>query len=143
MPERSFLPKVPITDVSHADTLLELAFLMAAVDGRLADEELDAFKRVVAAVRGRDATDADVGTLVERFAGHVERSEIEARVRQIAPSLPAPLREDAFRVGMGLALVDREADTHEDALMGVFFEALGLSEDRAEAIAAEVRGAFS
>jgi tellurite resistance protein len=142
MPE-AFLPKGPIAETQHADTLLELAFLMAAVDGRLADEELAAFKKVVGAVRGKNATEADVGALVERFAGHVERAEIEARVRQIAPSLPAALREDAFRVGIGLALSDRDADAHEDALMGVFFEALGLTEERAEAIASEVRKTFA
>lgn len=142
MPERTFLPKAPVTDEKHAETLLELAFLMASADGRLADEELAAFRKLIAVVRGRAPSDAEIGDLVQRFSSHVEQTAIPERVRQLAPTLPPSLREDAFRIGMGLALVDRDADDDEDALMGVLYESLGLDEARAEEIAGEIRRAF-
>ena len=53
------------------------------------------------------------------------------------------LRELTFKIAMGLALVDSDAAPDEDALMGLLFEHLGLTADRAEAVAAEVRKAFS
>jgi hypothetical protein len=125
-----------------ADLVLEIAFLMTAVDGRLADEELPAYREVAAWVRGKVVSDDDFGGLLERFSGNIETGDIESRVRAIAPALPAELREVTFKIAMGLALVDQDASPEEDALVGILFEGLGLSEPRADALAAEVRSAF-
>jgi hypothetical protein len=116
---------------------------MTAVDGRLADEELPAYREVAAWIGGKVVSDDELGGLLERFSGNIEKGEIEARVRTIAPAVPAELREVTFKIAIALALVDQDASPEEDALVGILFEGLGLSEPRADALAAEVRAAFS
>jgi uncharacterized tellurite resistance protein B-like protein len=137
------LPHSPVASAEHGDVLLELSYLMAAADGKLADVELAAYRQIIASVRGAAPSEADVTGLLERFGGAIEKSEIEARVRAIARQLPADLREVAFKLAIGLALVDDEAHDAENQLVGVLYESLDLAEDRADALAAEVRSAFA
>jgi len=139
----AFLPVGPIASREHADTLLELAFLVTAADGRLAAEEAAAFRDLLGRVRGATASDDDVAILYQRFTVALEGSTCEARVRQVAPRLPSELRESAFRVALALALIDRDASPHEDALIEALFQSLALDEARAEDIAREVRSALS
>jgi tellurite resistance protein len=139
----AFLPVGPIASRDHADTLLELAFLVTAADGRLAAEEAAAFRELLGRVRGAPPSDEEMGALYTRFTGALEGSTCEARVRRLAPKLPADLRESAFRVALALALIDRDASPHEDALIDALFQSLGLDEARAEEIAKEVRVALS
>jgi hypothetical protein len=137
------LPAGPVTSTAHADVLLELGYLITAADGKLAKAEIDAYREIASRVRGTPASEEDVGALLDRFGGSVTKSEIESRVRAIAPTLPPDLREVAFKLVIGLALADDEAHDDENALVGVLFEALGLAEARADALAEEVREAFS
>ena len=137
------LPARPSMTTANEDLVLELAFLMTAVDGRLADEELPAYLEVASWVRGKQVTDADFGLLLEQFSANIERGEIEERVKLIAPTVPSELKEIVFKVTMGLALVDKDASPAEDALVGILYDGLALSSDRAEAAAAEVRQAFA
>jgi hypothetical protein len=136
------LPAVPIPTIADADAFLELAFLMTAADGELRGDELRAFRDVVERVRGEKPTDASFDALVKRFSGTVGKAAIEARVRAIGPKIPSDLREAAFRVTVGLALVDKDGAAEEDALVSVLVAALSLPLARAEALAAEVREAF-
>jgi hypothetical protein len=136
------LPRSPVASTEHGDVLLEIAYLMTAVDGRLADAELAAYRQIVGSIRSSAAVDADVSALIERFGGVKGKSAIEDRVRAIAPKLPADLREVAFMLAIGLALVDNDAHDAENELVGVLFESLGLAEARADALAAEVRSVF-
>ncbi|MCA9586307.1 MAG: hypothetical protein KC657_13200 [Myxococcales bacterium] len=126
----------------HADTLLELSFLVAAIDGRLDDAELDAFRALVGQVRGASPTDAQVDALLDRFAVHIEPREIEARVRELAPTLPSDVGDLAFKVSIGLGLVDMDESAAESQLHDAFAEALGLSEDKRGALTAEVHEAL-
>jgi tellurite resistance protein len=140
---RAFLPIEPIAAKDQADTLLELAFLVTAADGRLAAEEAAAFRELMGRVRGKEVSDEEVGTLYQHFTKQLEGSTCVDRVKKVAPNLPANLREAAFRVAMALALIDRDASPHEDALIDALFESLQLDNDRAEALAKEVRVALS
>lgn len=137
------LPARPDTTAENADVLLELAFLMTAVDGRLEDEEVTAFRSVVSWIRGAPVSDTDFGLLLERVSGNIDAESIAARVRELAPKVTPELRELTFKIAMGLALVDNDAATAEDELMALLFEHLGLTNERAEAVAAEVRKAFA
>jgi tellurite resistance protein len=139
----AFLPIGTIAARDHADTLLELAFLVTAADGRLASEEAAAFRDLMGRVRGKAATDEEVGALYVQFTEQLEGWTCADRVKVLAPKLPADLREPAFRVALALALIDRDASPHEDALIDVLFHALQLDLDRAEALAKEVRVALS
>ena len=143
MTMKAFLPAGPIQAQEHADTLLELAFLVTAADGKLAAEEAAAFEDLLGCVRGAAPVKDEINALYTRFTKQLEGSTCEARVRSVAPKLPAELREPAFRVALALALIDRDANPHEDALIDALFQSLGLDESRAEGIAKEVRVALS
>jgi tellurite resistance protein len=136
------LPPTPVPSTEHANVLLELALLMTAADGRLDDQEKKAYRAIVERVRGAKVSDATFEELLAHFSDHAGAEKIEQRVRAIGPKLPPELREPAFKLAMGLALVDKEGSDEEDDLMTVFVEALGLNMDRARTVAEEVRQAF-
>ena len=120
------------------ENVLELAFLMSAVDGHLADEELDAFRELVACARGRAATKDDVDGLLERYVVAAHAVGVDQRVREVAKVIPENLRETAFKVAVGLALVDRDESEFEDETLAVLATELDLA-DRAAALAREAR----
>jgi len=131
----------PIAATEHADAVLELAFVVSAVDGHLADEELAAFGELVGCVRGRAVTKEVVDDLLGRFLVAAQSTPGEARVRELGTALPGELRELAFKVAVGLTLVDREENEHEDDLVGLLAATLGLAE-RSIPLTAEARAAF-
>lgn len=139
----AFLPVQPISATDQAETLLELAFLVTQADGKLAAEEAQAFRDLVARVNGKAATDEQIAALYTKFTQHLEGSNCTDRVKVVAPKLPNELREPAFRVALALALIDRDASPQEDELIEVLFHSLGLDATRAEAVAQEVRSALS
>lgn len=143
MTMNAFLPVSAIESTEHADTLLELAFLVTAADGKLAEEERAAFRDLVNRVRGKAASDDEIGALYTRFTKALDGSTCIDRVKAVAPNLPNELKEPAFRVALALALIDRDASPHEDDLIDALFHSLGLDEHRAEQVAKEVRVALS
>ena len=143
MTMNAFLPVSAIPSPEHADTLLELAFLVTAADGNLAEEEAAAFRDLVTRVRGAAASDEEIGALYTRFTKSLDGSSCVDRVKVVAPQLPSELKEPAFRVALALALIDRDASPHEDDLIDALFHSLGLDETRAEEVAKEVRVALS
>lgn len=142
MSMKKILPAKPIAKAEDADCILEIAYLMTAVDGRLGDEELEAYREVVTSVRGKAATVADVDDLLNRFAGNVGPDEIGDRVRVLAPKVPEELRDLTFKIAMALTLVDLDSSRDEEELNDVLIEALGLDADRTDAIVQEVYSAF-
>jgi tellurite resistance protein len=139
----ALLPIAPVSAKDQADTVLELAFLVTAADGRLAEEEAAAFRDLIGRVRGAPASDDEVATLYARFTEQLGGLTCADRVKALAPRLAADLRETAFRIALALALIDRDASPHEDALVDVLFHSLGLELARAEELAREVRVALS
>jgi tellurite resistance protein len=139
----AFLPVTAIASTEHADTLLELAFLVTAADGNLAAEEAAAFRDLVERVRGKAPSEEEIGALYTRFTKALDGSTCIDRLKAVAPSLPNELKEPCFRVALALALIDRDASPHEDDLIDALFHSLGLEEARAEEVAREVRVALS
>src|SRR5689334_2217519 len=133
---------VPASAVAakHADALLELAFLVSAVDGHLADEELAAFSAIFGRLKGHAATKQEIGDLLERFVMTVQTTLLEDRLSEVAKTLPVELREPAFTVAVALGLADGEESEHEGELVGVLAKVLGL-DARATALTADARKA--
>lgn len=128
------LPAGPIANAAHAEAYLELAYLMTAADGKFTEEERRAFGQILQRVRGAPG---DIDGVVHQFS--LNSGDATDRIRALGPTLPIELRESVFKVAIALALVDDDASPHEDALMNVYFEALGLDPSRAEALATEAR----
>lgn len=135
------LVSTPIADTAHADAILELAFLVSAVDGHLADEELAAFTELVGCVRGREMKKEEVDDLLGRFLMVAQSTRGEDRLRELGATIPGELRETAFKIAIGLSLVDREENEQEDELVGTLAAILGLAE-RSIPLTAEARTAF-
>jgi hypothetical protein len=119
----------------EADVLLEIAYLVAAVDGRLADEELSSFAALASRLRGESA---DIDALIARFAPSVDLAEIEARVRELAPGVPERARELAYTIALSVALADHDPSELEDRLHGILGEVLHVPAERRAALSGEV-----
>lgn len=114
----------------HTDVMLEIAYLTTAVDGRLDDDELDAFREIAAKLRGKAVSNVELDALLDKFAGHVEPAEILERVKAIAPTLPGDLRPVAFKLAVGLSVADLDANEDETDLQIALAEALGFDDDK-------------
>ena len=133
------LPAGLSPSAEQIDVLLEIAYLVTAVDGRLADEELAAFGAIAARLRGSDAlTIADLDALLQRYGSHVERDEIEARVKLLAPTLPRELHAVVYRLALGLAFVDQDPSEAEDRLHKVLGDVLDLTPEIRAALSRQV-----
>ena len=123
----------------HADVVLELVYLIAVADGRLDEQELDAFRDVVASARGVPSIpQGELDEVLDLFAANVEHKDITERVRELSPKLPQDLREVAFKMAVRLSLVDLDASREEEKVKNAMIEALGLTAERADALTAEV-----
>jgi hypothetical protein len=121
------------------EDVLELAFLMSAVDGHLADEELEAFRELLACARGKEsASKDDVDDLLERYVVAAHSVGVDERMREVAKAIPEDLRETAFKVAIGLSLVDSDASEFEYEMIAVLAKELELG-DRAILLAKEAR----
>ncbi|MFO0739522.1 MAG: hypothetical protein U0270_26725 [Labilithrix sp.] len=126
----------------HQDVLLELAYLTTAADGKLHDEEIDAFAQIVSRLRGKTATDAEVGALMSKF-GKLHQSEIADRVQAIAPTLPRELQAVAFKLAVGLGVADLDATEEESELQAVLAEALGFDDETVGELTDQVYAALN
>jgi tellurite resistance protein len=142
MPPMAIAALVPssIGVTAHADALLEVAFLISAVDGYLADEELIAFSELVAKVRGRETSKEEIGQLLERFVFAAHTTLVPERLRAVAKIVPPEMRETVFKVAVALAMADHDESEHEDELVGILGAVLEVS-DRIKALTAEARAA--
>ncbi len=131
----------PIVDRAQGDAVLELAFLVSAGDGHLADEELAAFRELMSAVRGQEAKQEDVDELLGGFLMNAQTIRGEDRIRELGPTVPGELRETAFKVAVGLTMVDHEANERENELVGTLAATLGLAE-RSIPLTADAREVF-
>jgi hypothetical protein len=135
----NLVPDGVVPPPEHTDVLLELAYLTTAVDGRLEDSEIAAFKDVVARLRGTPSvSNADLDVLFDKYGGNVEFAEISERVQAIAPKLPKELKALAFKLSVGLSVVDLDASDDESDLQVLLAESLGLDATTVDTLTAEV-----
>ena len=132
------IPSTLAPSPEQTEILLELAYLVTAADGRLADEELVAFERIASRLYGRTVSPPELDGVIERFAHNVEQAEIEARVRELVPALEKDLHAAAYRLALGVAFVDHDASEQEDALHKVLGDALGLTPEIRAALSRQV-----
>lgn len=139
MPIEELLPAGLVPLPAQTETLLELAYLVTAVDGRLADEELVAFGTIAARLLGKESLSAEeIDAYLERFGHNVDWSEIEPRVKALAAMLPKDLHAVAYRLALGLAFVDHEASEAEDRLHKALGDALDLTPELRAALSRQV-----
>lgn len=149
------------------DAILEIAYLAIAADRVLREEEVEAFRKVAARLRGHDdISEAELGTLLDRFTNRLEhtkativpgddeeeamserakllRAEADERLHVLAVDLPRPeTRALAYKIAYALALCDLETTDEEFEFDLQLVDALGITDDQAGELADEVVTAF-
>lgn len=122
------------------DAILEIAFLAAAADHKLSEEELEAFRRIAARLEGKAAlTDKELGERLERFSNVPTREQVDQRLRELGGGLSPAARTLAYRVAYALAMCDLESSDEEFEFDLQLIDALELTADQASSLAGEVQ----
>lgn len=150
LPEHGTLACEPI----HANQLLEVAYLVMAIDRHVDDAEREAFQTLFAGLKGltsRDeggepvpASQADLRTILGNFRDRTPKGEELRRIEELGAALGTPeLRGVAYKIAFAMSLVDFAApdtelelekhvrsalhipDTERAALRKAVFDALG------------------
>ena len=122
----------------EADALLEIAYLSIFADHRLSDEELAAFRGVVARVKGAEPSTKELATLLDTLQKRADGTDPDERLRALAKPLRPAVREVVYKVSYALGLADMDSSDEEFEFDLQLVDALELSNDRAEDLADEV-----
>ncbi len=142
---RSRNEKVASAERARADefeAILEAMFLMAAVDGVVASEEVGQLAASVQAII--DTTGGkmhlDLAPTLDELASRLERDGWKARLDTLAARLPTPeARSFAFRLAAAVAFVDDNVVHAEAAAIDALAGALGIAGDDSQRILGEVQ----
>lgn len=137
------------SDVALSDdereAVLEIALLAVAADRTINDDELIALRRIAHKLGGTTAAnraEAEVDALVAR--GLVARDAVDARLHVLAARLKTPrASEIAYKVAAALALVDQDNADEEFEFDLQLIDALGLTQEAVDVLAAEVARALA
>jgi hypothetical protein len=142
---RSRTEKLASAERARADefeAILEAMFLMAAVDGEVASDEIGQLAASVQAIvdtsGGRLSLDLEP-VLIE-LATHLKRDGWKGRLDTLATRLPSDeSRSFAFRLAAAVAFVDDNVVHAEAAAIDALAGALGIDGDESQRILAEVQ----
>ncbi len=145
MPVERVIPTEGHFSDAETDAILEVAYLTSAADGRLSDEENESFRAIAARLRGLaagapvDVTDPALDELFERYAVRQDHTDVATRLTALRAALQRPAARDlAYKVAYAMSLCDLETGDEADELDDLLIEALGLSDEDADALAGEV-----
>jgi hypothetical protein len=123
------------------DAIIEAMFLMAAVDGEVAKEEVGQLAASVQGILDTSGGHARVNLAkaLEELAARLARDGWKVRLDSLARRLPTPeSRAFAFRLAAGVAFVDDNVVHAEAAAIDALCAALGIAADESQIILGEV-----
>jgi uncharacterized tellurite resistance protein B-like protein len=136
-------PPAPTVDTLRvqSEAVVEIMFLVAAVDGVVADVELEQLRESVfelSTVGVLAVVDADV--LVPALRDRLAKEGWSARMHAAAAALAGPeMRTLAFRLGAGVAFVDDHVESAEAAALDAIAKTLELTPEQAHDALADVQ----
>lgn len=128
---------------AHLHALLEVAYLAAAADDKLTDEEVS---HLVANVQGWLNNQLEPAFLVELFehlAEQLAADGFQGRLAAAAAVLDQPSRRVAYKLACVTALCDHEVHDDELEFLGGIADAFEIPADEAQAIFDELDAALS
>lgn len=142
---RSRTEKLAAAERERADefeAILEAMFLMAAVDGEVAADEVGqlaaSLQAIVDTTGGK--LQLDIGPTLDALAEHLRRDGWKARLDTLAERLRSEeSRSFAFRLAAAVAFVDDNVVHAEAAAIDALAAALGIGGDESQRILAEVQ----
>jgi hypothetical protein len=124
------------------EAILEAMFLMAAVDGEIAADEVGQLAASVQAIvdTSGGALRLDLGPAMDELGARLARDGWKARLDTLARRLPREeSRSFAFRMAAAVAFVDDNVVHAEAAAIDAFAAALGIPADDSQRILGEVQ----
>lgn len=120
--------------------IVEVMFLMAAVDGEISDEEVDELRASVHALSDMQAVDGiRLDETMRDLSQKLAAEGWNARLREAASRIRAPeAKSFAFQLAAGVAFVDDFVAHAEAAAIDSLAQALGLEKDESQALLREV-----
>ena len=125
---------------AQSEAIVEIMFLIAAVDGRVADEELDLLQKNVRELTEVDVLKVDADGLVPRLVERLGNEGWSARMKSASSRVVTPdLQRLAYRLGAGVAFVDDCVEAAEADALESLAKTFGLRDEEAQAILVEVQ----
>ncbi|MGE0784245.1 MAG: tellurite resistance TerB family protein [Sandaracinaceae bacterium] len=134
-------PASPVEQVNgELIAIVEVMFLMAAVDGEISNEELAELRASVEALRDMQALDAKtLDRTLEELGDLLAREGWSARLASAASRIRAPeARGFAFQLAAGVAFVDDFVAHAEAAAIDTLAKALELDPSESQRLLREV-----
>jgi tellurite resistance protein len=115
---------------------LEAMFLMAAVDGEVAAEEVEQLRASIEAIVDMHAAEGlELEPLLGEMNADLERDGWRARLEDVARRIPTDDgKAFAFRLAAGVAFVDDNVAHAEAAAIEAFASVMGIDPDTSQAI---------
>jgi hypothetical protein len=142
---RSRNEKLAAAERARADefeAMLEAMFLMAAVDGEIAKEEVGQLAASVQAIVDTSHGDfrIDLAQILDELTARLARDGWKVRLDSLAGRLPTPeSRTFAFRLAAGVAFIDDHVAHAEAAAIDALAGALGVGSEDSQRILGEVQ----
>lgn len=121
-------------DAAHLHALLEVAYLAASADGKLADEEIQLLVVNLQSWLGEQLESAFLVKLFDHLGTQLATDGFQGRVTALAKQLDADSRLIAYRLACVTALVDQEVHDDELRVLEGIVDAFGIPNAEAQAI---------
>lgn len=137
----------PALRESSADTffsgLVEGAFLVAAADGEMSDEEESTLGETINHVTGEPLEPAEFMEMLDSFAQALDDDGLHGRITALAKALPDdPARREVLAFSILVALCDRNLAASEKKVLIEMGNAFGIYEDEIEQIIASIEASL-
>lgn len=121
----------------------EAAFLVAAADGELSDDEVGELSELLAHMTDGQVGEADLAELIDTYAEALQTDGFEGRVGAVAETLTdADMRRAAFVTASGLAYVDGEIHEAEEQVFTALADAFEIPEAEANELLDKIEQAL-
>lgn len=127
---------VPADTLLRFDALCEAMYLMATADGHLDATEEDTLRGAIRELSEGTVRSVHIRSMMEGAQARLAKEGKDARVKAIAAKLKddEPTAEAAFVLAAAVAFADNEIADEENDLLNDLAEALGIDEEKANAL---------
>jgi hypothetical protein len=124
----------------ESEAIVEIMFLMAAVDGHVSGEEIQQLRASIQAIEDMGAIGSvEIEPMLNSFSAGLDSDGWSQRLKDAAARVRAPeAREFAFRMAAGVAFIDDFVAHAEAAAIDSLATSFGLSKDDTQTILREV-----
>jgi tellurite resistance protein len=128
-----------LVEPAERDAMLEVAYLAIAADGKLMEEELEAFVTAMLLLYGPGTSSDQVRRTVDHLIDQFERGEDQVLLTELASHLTRSFaRDQAYKLAYAMAMSDFDTDDQEFAFDQRLRRALELDDEQAETLTDQV-----